>query len=172
MNWKKTKERTLFDGYRKLIGRTFELPDGRREEFEVRCDGDTVCVVAFTSQNTIVLAKQFRPGPEKYVAELPGGVVEQGRTLLEQAEQELFEETGFQGRLEYVASYLSDAYSTRTSHVFLGRDCRKVGKPKNDTNEFVELVEMDMPQFRGHLRSGQLSDVQGGYLVLDYLGLL
>jgi len=170
--WKKIGERALYSGYRKVVGKTFLLPDGRQAEFDIHSDPDTVCVVAFTPENEVVLAKQFRPGPEMPIVELPGGIAESGRAFKNQAERELMEETGYQGDLEFVGEYLTDCYSTRHGHVFIGHNCRKVAEPRPGGSEFIQVVKLSLSQFRKHLRSGQISDVQAGYMALDYLGLL
>lgn len=36
-----------------------------------------MAVVAVTAENDVVLARQFRPGPGRFMLELPGGVVEE-----------------------------------------------------------------------------------------------
>ncbi len=36
----------------------------------------------------------------------------------------------------------------------------------------MEVVEVSLEEFRDHLRSGQLTDVELGYLALDHLKLL
>ncbi len=54
----------------------------------------------------------------------------------------------------------------------MAKNCKKVKEPKREFDEFMEIVEMSLEEFREHLRSGQLSDVELGYLALDHLKLL
>ena len=42
----------------------------------------------------------------------------------------------------------------------------------NEEGEFCEVMRMALRSFREHLRTGQLTDVDLGYLALDHLGLL
>jgi hypothetical protein len=58
--------------------------------------------------------------------------------------------------------------------VFIAKNCIKVSEPRTteEDEKFVEIIEMSLEDFRKHLRSGQLTDVESGYLALDYLGLL
>lgn len=170
--WSKLAERAAYDGYRRVVSRTFRLPDGRIDDFEVKEEGATVAVLAVTPDREILLVREFRPGPERVLCELPGGAIDGGETPLAAARRELREETGHEGRLEHVGASVECAYSTRVRHTFVAHDCRRVGEPGGDETEFVEVVRMPLPEFRAHLRGGQLTDLPSGYLALDHLGLL
>ena len=65
------------------MAKTFRMPDGSEAVFTVTGDADSraVACVALTPRRTVVLAEQYRPGPERVMAELPGGRVETGETL-------------------------------------------------------------------------------------------
>lgn len=172
MFWQKHDERLIRDGFRKIVLKSFALPNGQKKNFEIKKEQDVVCVVPITKDTKIVLAKQFRPGPEKIFLELPGGGMETNESPKEAMERELLEETGYTGRVNFVCSIPVGGYSTGWRHVFVATECEKVGEQKLDDSEFVEVVEMALEDFRNHLRSGQLTDVQVGYLGLDFLGLL
>src|SRR3990167_3484347 len=111
--WKKLKEVSYRAGYRKMLKRTFELPDGRVVDFDVKDEGRPVCVLALTTENKVVLAKQFRPGPEKVLLELPGGGIEDGEEPEDAIRRELLEETGYAGDIKFIGTSLCCAYSTR-----------------------------------------------------------
>jgi transcriptional regulator of acetoin/glycerol metabolism len=55
---------------------------------------------------------------------------------------------------------------------FVAKNCHKIQEQKLEDNEFVEIVKMNLADFRKHLQSGELTDVESGYLCLDYLKLL
>lgn len=171
MEWKKVNEKLIKDGYRKVSLKTFILPDGRQMDFEIKKEGEAVCILPITKDNKVVLARQFRPGPEKMFLELPGGGLS-GDTPLEAAKRELLEETGYAGELRFVSSIPDCGYSSRIRHVFVATDCEKIGKQSPDDTEFIEVVEMPLEDFRNHLRTGQLTDIESGYLGLDFLDLL
>ncbi len=44
--------------------------------------------------------------------------------------------------------------------------------PANEDGEFCEVIRIMLTDFRDHLRSGQLTDVDLGYLALDHLRML
>lgn len=172
MEWQKIDEKLIKDGWRKVISKTFILPNGKREEFEVKKEAVSVCVLPITKDKQVILAKQFRVGPEKILLELPGGGPEKGETPEEAMARELLEETGYEGQLQLLNEILDDAYSTRTRFAFVATECQKVVDIKNGDNEFTEVVLMSLQEFREHLRSGQLTDIETGYLGLDFLNLL
>jgi ADP-ribose pyrophosphatase len=171
--WRKLDERLTFAGrYRRVLTRRFGRPDGSVGDYEVKLEDAVVAMVALTEDGDVLLVRQFRVGPEAELLELPGGIVEDGQGALETARRELLEETGHDGELEHVADIVDCGYSTRLKHAFVARGCRPVAEPAPHDGEFLEVVRLSLPEFREHLRSGRLTDVDVGYLGLDRLGLL
>jgi ADP-ribose pyrophosphatase len=168
--WERLEERTIHDGHRRLVARRYRLPDGTVREFELKVEVPTAVVLALTPDEQVVLVREFRPGVEEVLLELPGGAVEAGEEP-GAAARELLEETGYAGGLEEAGSMLDCAYSTRIRHVFVASGCERVAEPTaEDAQLGVELVTT--AAFREHLRAGRFTDVGPGYLALDRLGLL
>lgn len=159
-------------GFRKMIKRTFQLPDDRVVDFDIKQEGPAVCVLALTGDNKIILTKQFRPGPEKILLELPGGAVEAGEKSEEAIKREFLEETGYTGDFKFVNTSLDCAYSTMLRYNFVAANCRKIQEQNPEENEFIEVVEMSLDDFKKYLRTGELTDVETGFIGLDYLNLL
>jgi ADP-ribose diphosphatase len=168
--WRKLSDATVYRGYRHILRRRFQVAKGCEADFEVLTNPDTVAVLALTEANEIVLARQFRPGPEAVLDELPGGVVDDGELPLEAARRELLEETGYAGDVRHAGSHLAGAYSTHERHAFVATGCRRVGDPGE--GEDVEVVLMALADFRDHLRRGRLTDVGSAYLALEAVSLL
>ncbi|RJQ33685.1 hypothetical protein C4566_03280 [Candidatus Parcubacteria bacterium] len=55
---------------------------------------------------------------------------------------------------------------------FVATNCHPIQKQTLEENEFVEVIEMPLADFKKHLQSGQLTDIESGYLGLDFLKLL
>lgn len=172
MIWKKLAEEPAVLGHRKILRKIFELPTGKKDVFDVYDDGATVCILAFTDDRQIILAKQFRPGPERILLELPGGMIDKNETPIEAARRELLEETGYTGSLVSVNVDFVAGYSTQARHNFVATGCHRLQEPQPDPCESIEVVLMSLDDFRAHLRSGELTDVATGYLGLEFLGLL
>lgn len=172
MMWKKTKEEQFRAGFRKLLKKTFQLPNGKIADFDVKYEGPAVCVLALTKENRVLLVKQFRPGPEEILSEMPGGCIEDNETPDNAIERELLEETGYEGEIQFVGMSLDCAYSTMKRYNFVAKNCIKIQEPNYDNTEFGEVIEMSLDEFRDHLRSGKLTDIETGYMCLDFLKLL
>ena len=172
MRWEKLAERRIRDGYRSIVGRTYRLPSGLEREFEIKLEGDTAVVLALTPGREVVLVREFRPGVEETLLELPGGAVDDGEDPLAAAGRELLEETGYAGSLEHAGTMVDCAYSTRLRHVYTARDVRRVAEPAPEEGEAPEVELLSLELFREHLRGGRLTDVGPAYLALDRLGLL
>lgn len=170
--WQKISEKPFKNNHRKLARRVFRQPDGREVDYDVLLENDTVCALALTVDKKVILARQFRTGPEKILNELPGGKIENGQTPEEAIKKELLEETGCSGKFQFIGRTISNAYSTRSSYHFVATGCRKVTEPENDKNEFTELILMALDDFKKHLESGELTDSLTGYMGLHYLRLL
>ena len=94
MTWKKLKQEPIFDsGYRKLIRKTFQLPNGKLHDFDIKDEPPVVCVVGLTKEDKVLLVKEFRPGMEKELLEIPGGIVDKNEKPLDAAKREFLEET-------------------------------------------------------------------------------
>lgn len=170
--WKKTAEELIFDGYRKVVSRKFINYQGKEVEFHIRKGNKSTCTLALTTDNQVILAKQFRPGPELVMIELPGGVIEKGEDPAVAASRELLEETGYAGEMKFVKEGFFDAYSTGRRHHFVATNCKKIADPITTPEEQTEVILMPLTEFRNHLRKGELSDTTTGYLGLDFLNLL
>ena len=172
IEWKKIKEEPFRAGFRKLLKKTFQLPDGKIQDFDIKHEGPAVCVLALTKEKNVILVKQFRPGMEKVLLEMPGGAVDGGEEPLEAIKRELLEETGYTGDFQLAGTSYDCAYSTMFRYNFVATNCLKVANQNLDETEFAEVIEMSLADFRNHLQSGELTDVESGYLGLDYLRLL
>lgn len=170
--WKKISSESVLKGPRPVDRVKFLFPDGHESNYDIRRDADSSVVLALTADNQVILAKQFRPGKMEVLLEMPGGGIKPDQSALLAAKAELREEVGYVGELEFVGQSWPDAYSTRKSNVFVARNCVRVGDQQLDPNEFIEVVLISLDDFRKHLRTGKLTDVDAGYLALDHLDLL
>lgn len=171
--WTEISSKPLVEAYGRAIDEvTFEMEDGQRRDFHIKREGPACGVLALTPDMEVILVRQFRPGPRRILDELPGGFIEPGENELSTASRELFEETGFQGQLQFVGTCIDDAYSTMLRYCFVATDCLKVGQPVEDSQEPLQVVLCPMKQFRQQLRSGMLTDAEVAYMGLEYLRLL
>lgn len=166
------EDEVIYDGWLKIHRRTYRLPDGRTVEWDMHAGGPTVAVLALTSAEQLVMVRQFRPGPDRVVLTLPGGMMDPGETPEQAGERELREETGFAaGSVELVASAIANA-SPYHRHVVVARDCTPGHDLELDDYEDCEPVVMDVTEVREELRAGRMTGSEQVYLGLDHAGLL
>ncbi|MFI6277950.1 NUDIX hydrolase [Streptomyces sp. NPDC050988] len=173
LQWTLLGERPESAGFLKVGCRTYRYPDGREDQWDILHGPRTVAIVALTDDGQGVLVRQFRPGPGRVLAELPGGIVEPEEGVEVAAARELLEETGYQaGSVEVVMRTFLASYATHVRHAVLARDCRRVAEPQPDQAEFVEPLILPQGEYVAHILSGQLTDTDMGLAGLVAAGLL
>ena len=155
-----------------MLKKTFILLSGLEQNYDIKDEGKMICGLSLTPENKVIITKVFRPGPEKVLMEIPGGHMEKDENPIDAAKRELLEETGYTGDFEIIGETLDDAYSNCVRYCFVARNCKKIQEPEWEEDEECEIIEMDLKDFRNHLRNGQLTDIEIGYLALDHLNLL
>lgn len=171
--WEEISREEVFSKYGKKIEKVdFKLPDGKVSDFYIKKEGPAVGILALTKDQQVILVKQFRPGPKEILDELPGGYVDENETPKQAAERELLEETGYKGKAEFVTTAYDCAYSTMNRHCVVITDCEKVAEQNLDKTEFAEVILMSLEEFRKLLKNGKNTDIEVGYIGLDYLEML
>lgn len=173
--WELLAERPRTGGWLPVSTRTYRMPDGSVSDWDIHVPSfTTVAVLAMTADDQVVVARQFRPGPDRVLLDLPGGIVDSGEDIGQAAARELREETGYAASsLEIAGRTWAFGASTWRRHVAIARDCQLVGAVSSwGGDEYCEPVLLSLGDFRQVLRSGETTDVDLGYLALDVAGLL
>lgn len=160
-------------GWRTVISKTFVMPNGNEVVFDTLGSENEhhTAVIALTDQNQVIVARQFRTGPEKIMDELPGGTVDPGEDLKIATEREFSEETGYQAEvMEYLGSHNKDAYMNATWHCFLATGCKLVGKPKLEDDETIETHLISIDELIDNAKHNRMTDVTAVFMAYDRLG--
>ena len=160
-------------GYKKkVIQKTFLLPDGRSYTSFIERTTDSVNIFPMTEDGQVVLVKQFRPGSEQIEMELPGGMIDPGEKPFRAAERELLEETGYEGNIEFLSARSYSPYSEGKRYVYIATGCKLVSEQDLDADEYVDIAVVNMEDLENLLYDGKIRNPDGAYMALHHLGLL
>ena len=140
------------------------LPNGvELDEYHVLEMPDWVCVICpLRTQEgdpAILLVRQYRHAIGEVALELPAGAIEPGETVLEAALRELAEETGYRAEsVESVGKFYADpSRITNAGHVVVASGVARVGDPKPDLSEELEVVVVPTGMLQTLIESGELA---------------
>lgn len=162
LSWKTLSSKHIIkDEWISLRADSCETPAGGKiDPYYVLEYPDWVNVVPVTSDNEIILVKQYRHAVGQSIIEIPGGCVDPGDSgPLEAVQRELFEETGYSSRafVELCRLNPNPASHTNTVHGFLALDAVLTAGQSLDANEQIEVIKLPIHEVKTMLRKNQFS---------------
>lgn len=163
-------------GYRTIVTKQFELPTGEIVSFDtVGVEGQNdVGVIAVTRDRRVVVAKLFRPGPERIMIEIPGGFVDPGETPKDAGMRELGEEVGYEPSddseiVEYEPVPQQDGYSNSQKNYFLITNVVPGNRQKRELEETIETDTVSIPELIDNAKRGRMTDAIAVLMAYDDL---
>lgn len=161
--WQVMTETTLLDRrWLRLREQRVKLQNGHEiEQFHLIDGPDWAAVVALTSDEQIVLVRQYRHGAGALSLELPAGVIEASESPERAAERELLEETGYVAESWHslVVVRPEPARHTNRAHFFVALGARLAAAAAPEPSEELHV---ELQPARGLMRSIESGDISHG----------
>lgn len=138
---------------------------------------DWAHIVAFSSENEILLVSQYRHAAGRIVTELPCGVIDEGEDPLKGAKRELLEETGHTSSHWEALSPLSPnpARMNNMTYGYIAHDVVQSAEQNLDEQEEIEFSFYSIRDVFTLIRDGHFGGAIHGcaiYQALEKKGLL
>jgi ADP-ribose pyrophosphatase len=148
------------------------LPSGRMSQREIVEHPGSVVIVPVTSDREVLFVRQWRHVTNRYLLELPAGVIDPGEYFMQTAARELIEETGYEaGDLRHLTTvFMSPGYTTERTAFVLATGCRAV-EHQADVDEPIELIRRPLSSIADLLTTGNTA-AEDAQTVLGLLWLL
>jgi ADP-ribose pyrophosphatase len=138
-------KKILYRGrFMRLWGTTFVDRAGQEQLWEWADKKDAVMILPITPRGEIVLVRQYRVPLQRYVIEMPAGLMDHpGEDPLATAQRELLEEVGYTaGRWQ---AFPTTPYSTGSSgnyaHIFVATDLT-AAEAHHESTEDIEILHV------------------------------
>lgn len=145
------------------------LPDGAvKDPYYVIERPDAAIIFPLTSEDEVVLVRQYRPAIEKMELGLPAGLVEEGEEPGKAARRELSEETGYEGgEWELLGSVASSpSLKDNWAHLYLARNVERSASQQPDEYERLEIEHVPVGELLDRVLAGEIVSSSGVAAIL------
>jgi ADP-ribose pyrophosphatase len=157
---KKIDGRVMYDGnFITVCKDNVLLPDGSTSTREYITHPGAVAVLALLDNGNLVMERQYRYPLHREFIELPAGKIDDNEHILECAQRELLEETGYVARewIHLTTAWPCIGYANERMEYFLARGLTHEGRQLDD-GEFLEVFELSLADALEWVRAGKISD--------------
>jgi ADP-ribose pyrophosphatase len=122
--------------------------------------GDVVMVLAITTQNEVVLVKQYKHALGEITLELPGGMQQKNKSIVQSALNELEEETGIKATEERLVPLgriaINPTKLKQVTYGFIVFDAEFNSVQKFDDTEDIQVVTLPAPEVLQKALNGEI----------------
>ena len=136
-------------------------PNGHESTRELIRHCKASCIMAFTSDNKLLIERQYRYPYDEVIYEFPAGKCDKDEDPLVTAKRELEEETGYYANnIVYLGKmYPSCAYTDEVIYLYLATSLER-RKQHLDENEALNIFEMSLDEVIKLVKSGEIKDAK------------
>ena len=134
------------------------LPNGSKADLDMIVHNGVVVILPIKGKN-IVFERQYRPILDRWLYELPAGMIEKGEKPKDCAIRELKEETGLTAKTLKLlfTSFASPGMSTERLYFFVASGLKKGGQ-ELDEHEVINIRELPLKKLVWMIRTGKIID--------------
>ena len=147
----------------KVEAMDIEFSNGQQRQYErlVGSDRGAVLIVAKPSKSSVLLITEYAAGLDRYELAFPKGKIDPGESILDAANRELREETGFAAKnLSHITSMtIAPGYLGHTTHIVLAEDLFPAPM-EGDEPEPLEVSEWTFDQIPELLKRDDFTEAR------------
>ena len=136
------------------------LPDGSEGVREYVMHPGAVVIIPVLPDGRLIFERQYRYPIGRVMLELPAGKIDPNEDSLLTAQRELREETGHAANQwrHLGTMHPTIGYANERIEIYLAQNLVSLGQNALDEGEFLELVELSLPEAMAAVRRGELTD--------------
>lgn len=146
-----------------IESRTYQMPNGKIvEDFTVTTISDVSLIIPVTKDGQIVMIKQYKPGIDEIMIQIPGGRLEDrhNQDFDHLAQEELEEETGIKVELSQLTQVgklaSSSTKSSETVYFYIAKNCEFNTEQRLDPTEEIETLLLRPKKIDEMIRLGEI----------------
>ena len=162
--------RKVYSGEKISIRKDEFILENKKIQKEVVEHSPSVGLIPIIDHSNILLITQCRHPAKKTLLEIPAGKIEDGETKEEAARRELYEETGYTGKLSFLTKwYLVPSYDTELMYIFIVTNLKKISnKQGSDDDENIKVKKLGLKTALKKCINGQIIDCKTIAALLAY----
>ena len=162
--------RKVYSGEKISIRKDEFILQNKKIQKEVVEHSPSVGLIPIIDHSNILLITQYRHPAKKTLLEIPAGKIEDGETKEEAATRELYEETGYTGKLSFLTKwYLVPSYDTELMYIFVVNNLKKISnKQGSDDDEDIKVKKLGLKTALKKCINGQIIDCKTIAALLVY----
>ncbi|CAB1077792.1 ADP-ribose pyrophosphatase [Alkalispirochaeta odontotermitis] len=144
-----------------LVRENVTLENGVTTDTEFVTHPGAAAIIAMLDESRILMLKQYRHALREYIWEIPAGTLDPRESVLQCAQRELIEETGYAAANWHELGVITPVpgYSDERIHIFLATELR-AAMQNLDKDEIINVHEVKFKEVPQMIIEGKIQDAK------------